>query len=282
MRVQMLGLCRFSYVGLRGYKHDHADYAARRAFLYDPARLARRWFLFTRIALPAWRAQTDPDFTLVVMTGPDLPQPYLSHLHTLAAEIPQLRLELVPPMDRHLEACRAAIAPHVDPSADVIGHFRHDDDDAVAVDYIAAARSDFARVRSLWQSEGRMSLDHARGFMLSIGPQGADVTPRLCHNMGVALTVFTHRDDPVTALHFDHSRIGNWMPGVQITRPLMFLRSLHGDSDSGSDRGPGHPWPSQPEHHAAQVWRRFRVGLEELGADARLIGWNGAGDGTAG
>ena len=82
-----------------------------------------------------WLAQTDPDFTLVIMTGPDLPDPYLSQLRDLAAGHPQLRLELVPPMDRHLDACRAAIAAHIDPAADAIGHFRHDDDDAVALDY---------------------------------------------------------------------------------------------------------------------------------------------------
>ena len=273
MRVQMLGLCRFSYVGLRGYKRDHADYAARRAFLYDPARLARRWFLFTRIALPAWRAQTDPDFTLVVMTGPDLPEPYRARLQDLAAEIPQLRLAFVAPMERHLDACRAAIAPHVDPRADVIGHFRHDDDDAVAVDYVAAARQDFGCVLPLWQQEGRLSLDHARGIMLRIGPEGVTLTPRMCHNMGVALTVFARPEDETTALHFDHSCIGNWMPGVQITRPLMFLRSLHDDSDSGSSQGPGHPWPARPDQAAAQLWRRFRLRLADLEAEARAFDW---------
>ena len=75
MRVQMLGLCRFSYLGLRGYQRDHATIAERRAFLYDPGRLARRWLWFTRLALPGWLAQTDPDFTLVIMTGPYLPEP---------------------------------------------------------------------------------------------------------------------------------------------------------------------------------------------------------------
>ena len=42
MRVQMLGLCRFSYVGLRGYQVEHDSYQERRAHLYDPDRLARR------------------------------------------------------------------------------------------------------------------------------------------------------------------------------------------------------------------------------------------------
>ncbi len=75
------------------------------------------------------------------MTGPDLPEPWLGQLRDLCDRVPQLRLSLVPPMDYHLEACHAAVAPHLDPDAQVIGHFRHDDDDAVAVDYIARARA---------------------------------------------------------------------------------------------------------------------------------------------
>lgn len=271
MRVQMLGLCRFSYVGLRGYQVSHDSYEERRAYLYDPARLARRWFWFTEVALPAWRAQSDPDFTLVVMTGPDLPEPYLSRLRALTTQIAQLKLELVPPMERHLEACRAAIAPHVDPEAEVIGHFRHDDDDAVAIDYIATARKDFHRVKALWKADQKLSLDHSRGLMMRLdGQQGMQLTPRLCHNMGVALTVFLAPEVEETALHYDHSKIGLWMPGVVITRPLMFIRSIHADSNSGA-AGPGVPWQADPQALDQQLWRRFRLRREALERAARDV-----------
>lgn len=266
MRVQMLGLCRFSYLGLRGYQKDHPSIEARRAFLYDPARLARRWLWFRTVALPGWLAQTDGDFTLVIMTGPDLPQPWLSDLRQRVADHPQLRLELVPPMERHLEACRAAVAPHVDAAADVIGHFRHDDDDAVAIDYIARARADFARVRDLWQAEGRLSLDHARGLMMQVGAGGTRFVPRIAHNMGVALTIFLRPDEGKTALHFNHTKLPLWMPGVTVTRPLMFLRGIHGDSDSG-DMGPGIPWEIAPDVLDRQLESRFglsRAGLSDL------------------
>ena len=263
MRVQMLGLCRFSYLGLRGYQKDHVSVEERRAFLYDPGRLARRWLWFTTLALPGWLAQTDPDFTLVIMTGPDLPEPYLSRLRDLAARMPQLRLELVPPMERHLEACHAAIAPHVEASADAVGHFRHDDDDAVAMDYIASARSDFAAVQGLWQSEGKLSLDHSRGLMLRLGAGGIEFAPRIAHNMGVGLTIFLRPDDPRTALHFNHTRLPLWMPGVAVTRPLMFIRSIHADSDSG-DMGPGIPWEIGTEELDRQLSRRFGIDRSTL------------------
>lgn len=270
MKVQMLGLCRFSYVGLRGYQVEHADYDQRRAYLYDPARLARRWFWFTQVALPAWQAQTDAEFTLVVMTGPDLPEPYLSRLRQICADIPQFRLELVPPMERHLAACRAAIAPHVDASADVIGHFRHDDDDAVAIDYIQETRRDFRRVKGLWKADRKLSLDHSRGLMMELDGQGLRLTPRLCHNMGVALTVFLAPEAEETALHYDHSRISLWMPGVAVTRPLMFLRSIHGDSDSGAV-GPGQPWQISADEIDRALWRRFRLRRAALERAARDV-----------
>ena len=109
MRVQMLGLCRFSYLGGRGFQVLHETIEERRAFLYDPERLARRWFWFEAVTLPALVKQTDPDFTLVLMTGPDLPEPYLSRLRELAELMPQFKLSLVPPIEYHLEACMAAI-----------------------------------------------------------------------------------------------------------------------------------------------------------------------------
>lgn len=271
MRVQMLGLCRFSYLGLRGYQVRHDTIAERRAHLYDPARLERRWQLFQGVALPGWLAQSDPDVTLVIMTGPDLPQPWLDRLRALCAAHPQLRLSLVPPMEWHLQACRAAVAPHVDPQADVVGHFRHDDDDAVALDYVAQARADFARVEPLWRDHGVLALDHARGLMLRMGQGRLSIVPRLCHSMGVALTVFLPADDPRTALDFDHSKLAHWMPVVQNPRPLMFLRTIHGDSDSG-DMGPGLPW-EPPEGEVNRLLRtRFGLRRGALAALARSLG----------
>lgn len=276
MRVQMLGLCRFSYVGLRGYQVEHDSVEARRAFLYDPARLARRWLWFTEIALPGWLSQTDRDFTLVVMTGQDLPEPYLGQLHELAAGIPQIRVELVPPMERHLDACLAAIQPHLQPDADVIGHFRHDDDDAVAVDYIESARRDFAQVEGLWRTARKLSLDYSRGLMIRPADGRMQITPRMCQNMGVALTIFLPPEAQQTALHFNHTRLPLWMPGVAITRPLMFLRSIHDDSDSGAV-GPGLPWDLPDEMLERQLDRRFALSRAGLDKVAEMLAETGRG-----
>jgi transposase len=271
MKVQMLGLCRFSYVGLRGFQVIHDDIQTRREFLYNAERLERRWLWFSQVAIPGWMAQTDPDFTLVIMTGPDLPEPYLSRLQDLCRRIPQLELSLVPPMDKHRTACRAAIAPHVDLTADVIGHFRHDDDDAVALDYVERTRSDFALIENLWLTERRLSLDYGRGLMVTADAGQLSIQPWLCHNMGVALTIFLAPDAGETALSYNHASLAQWMPGVSINAPVMFIRSIHQDSDSGS-KGQGMAWRPQDEPLAKLIPRRFGFKRSVMDKLARQFG----------
>lgn len=275
MRVQMLGLCRFSYLGGRGFQVAHETLEERRAFLYHPERLARRWFWFETVTLPGLLAQTDPDFTLVLMTGPDLPEPWLSRLRELTEIMPQARLALVPPMEKHLDACLAAIAPHIEPGADVVGHFRQDDDDAVAVDYIRDARRDFAALRPLWERRRRLSCDYSRGLVLKAMRDGISVEPRMIYNAGAALTVYLPPDAQRSVMHFPHWKIGLSMPGVTMPGKAMFVRFLNHDNDSGAI-GAGYPWEGDPAGWAGLLAERFRIDLEALDRAARDFGLPGA------
>ncbi|MDK8875379.1 putative rhamnosyl transferase [Paracoccus sp. SSJ] len=275
MRVQMLGLCRFSYLGGRGFQVMHETLAERRAFLYDPERLARRWFWFENVTLPGLLAQTDPDFTLVLMTGPDLPEPWLSRLRELAGIMPQARLELVPPMEKHLDACMAAIAPHIEPDADVVGHFRQDDDDAVAIDYIRDARTDFAAMRPLWERRRCLSCDYSRGLVLKVTRDGVSVEQRVIHNASAGLTIYLPPDAQCSAVHFQHWKIGLSMPGVTLAGKAMFVRSLNHDNDSGAI-GAGYPCPDDPAGRGRILAERFRIDLDTLDRAARDFGLPGA------
>lgn len=264
MRVQVIGLCRFSYLGGRGFQVEHDSFEERRAFLYDPDRLARRWHWFETVTLPALMAQTDPDFTLVMMTGPDLPEPWLGKLRDLEAEIPQFRLSLVRPMHFHLQACKHALMPFIEAEADVIAHFRQDDDDAVAVDYVAHARKDFRKIRPIYRMNQRASIDYMRGVVLQAGEDGVTADPRLIHNASVALTVYLPPDDPRSAVHFPHWRLGNHMPGANFPDKAMFCRSITGDNDSGAI-GPNFSWDNPPEDMASLLQKRFRIDATRLG-----------------
>lgn len=276
MRVQMLGLCRFSYLGGRGFQVLHQTMLERRAFLYDPDRLARRWFWFEKVTLPGLLAQTDPDFTLVLMTGPDLPEPYLSRLRALTDSHPQFRLALIPPMEKHLEACLAATEPHIEPGADVVGHFRQDDDDAVAIDYIRDARRDFEVLQPFWQRRRRLSCDYARGLVLKATPAGISVEPRMIYNAVAGLTVYLPPDAGRSVMHFPHWQIGLSMPGATMPGKVMFVRFLNHDNDSGAI-GAGYGWDAG----AAPDWPklladRFRIDLPALERAARDYALPGA------
>lgn len=275
MRAQILALCRFSYLGGRGFQVEHGSLAARRAFLYDPARLARRWFWFERVALPAWQAQTDPDFRLVVMTGPDLPEPYLSRLRAISAATPQIRLELVPPMDHHRVACARALRPHVETGAEAIGYFKHDDDDAISVDFIATARRDLRVVRPMFNRDGRVSSDYMKGLILKVTETGVEVLPRHVYSTGVALITWVRPDDPESAIDFEHWRMGSHMNGVALHDKAMFVRVVHHDNDSGA-LGPNYPWTDPPADPASLLRKRFRIDLAALDAAARAAALPGA------
>ncbi|TWI34275.1 putative rhamnosyl transferase [Paracoccus sulfuroxidans] len=275
MKVQMLGLCRFSYLGGRGFQVGHDTIEERRAFLYDPARLERRWFWFENVTLPALIAQTDPDFTLVLMTGPDLPEPYLSNLRELCEMFPQFKLALVPPMERHNEACLAAVAPHIQADADVVGHFRQDDDDAVAIDYIHHARRDFAAMRPLWAQHRRLFCDYSRGMVLKATERGIKAEQRMIYNAVAALTIYLPPDAGRSVVHFPHWKIGMAMSGVQMTGRVMFARMLNHDNDSGAI-GAGYALDGDPAEHGALLAERFRIDLASLHEAAREFGLPGA------
>ncbi len=271
MRVQVIGLCRFSYLGERGFQIGHETLEERRAFLYDPDRLARRWFWFENVALPAFIAQTDPDFTLVVMTGPDLPEPWLGRLRDLADVLPQLKLALVEPMEAHLDACWSAVAPHVEPDADVVAHFRHDDDDAVSIGYVARARADFALARPLFTRARRVSIDYPRGLVLHADADGVRVEPRIVHNACAGLTVYLKPDQQRTAVHYPHWKLALSMPGLVIGSQPGFVRVMHGDNDSGTV-GANYGWTLKDESAADLLARAFRIDLPGIDAAVRRQG----------
>ena len=84
----------------------------------------------------------------------------------------------------------------------------------------------------------------------------------------MALTVFLPPDRDVTAVHFNHAKIGLWMPGVSVPQPLMFLRLMHDDGDSAS-LGAGYPWEADEASLPALMQSRFRLDHAALDGAAR-------------
>ncbi len=266
MTIQVLGLCRFSYVAEGGFKVEHGSVAERRAFLYDPSRLALRFMMFERICLPAWRAQTDPDFTLLLLTGRDFPKLWLDRLQGLIADLPQAKIVQEDP-GPHRDVCRRVFRRHVDPKTGVVAQFRHDDDDAVAVDYVARIRSDFAqKLRPIYAAHPLLSVDYARGMTLNIEAGEVALYPCFTHSLGVALTVYMPPGHPNSVLNFAHHRLSAHMPGVSFQDSIMYVRGRHAVSDSGDPKRIGFPYKLDDADQADTLKARFNIDLPGLRA----------------
>lgn len=146
----IIGFCRFSFLGvgdwvayrnLRGGKALPPDVLQGVADkLYDPKRLALRFWLFENLLLQSIKAQRDKDFTLIVLTSPEMPKPWLDRLNAIVADVPAIRVVV-----SAARSCREALLPELATFRNARGgghpiQFRIDDDDCLSSDYIRALR----------------------------------------------------------------------------------------------------------------------------------------------
>lgn len=256
----MLGLCRFSLLSEGGFKTVHDSLEARRKHLYDPARLESRFHWFEQIGLPGWRAQTDHDFHLIVATGEDFPAEWLERLRDVTAGIPQISVELLPP-GRHREICRKAMRQHVDAATDRVVLFRHDDDDAVAVDYVERTRIDIRRLEAMADDHPLFSLDYPTGFTLEVEGGAVHLNSQITQNLGVALNIVARPEMNVGVMDYPHHRLAAFMPGICLPEHIMYLRGKHGTNDSDAPKRGGSAFPFEPETGDALMRQRFNVDL---------------------
>lgn len=136
--TQVFGYMRFSFLGRNDTKIGRGveDTAERMRILYDPARMEERFHFLERITLPSLRAQTDPDFRLVIVSSPQMPDPFRERLASAIADLPQAEIlwseaaHVTHALDPWIERETAGAT---EPSV----HFRLDDDDAIAAPMIS-------------------------------------------------------------------------------------------------------------------------------------------------
>ena len=266
-RIQVIGLCRFSYLGEGGFKtlYDR-PLTERRAMLFDPDRLNARMIWFEHVFLPSLQAQTDPDFTMIVLTSEDLPQPWLDRLRALIGALPQFRLQTMPPL-AHRVACADAIKAVVEPGADLTAQFRLDDDDAVAVEYIALIRRDFLLLHALYSENNGLAVDYTLGLVLE-DVQGRVVADkrRECF-WGCGLTLYLPPNSSRQILNFQHHKVWQHLPTVMRHKPAMWVRGAHQSNDSKFRRPDAGAAP-KPGEISQELYDRFRIDLKAL--EARL------------
>ncbi len=229
--MQAIGICRFSYPAIGGFQVHHADTAAREAYLYDPARMEERFALFETLTLAPLRAQTDDDFTLLVIVGESLPASYRARLDALLADVPQATVTALPPLP-HRKAMQAAInAQRRYPNQHCL-QFRMDDDDAVAINFVARLRETATDLRKLARRHGSVGVDFCRGFVLRADSHGLHALPSSAPLMTAGLGLMVKPGNPASIMNFGHHNFEEAMPVVRFADEDMFIRSHNSHNDS--------------------------------------------------
>jgi len=259
--IQALGIVRFSYASIGGYQINHTTVEERLKFLFDPVRIEERFALFENVMLPSIRAQTDPDFTLVIITSQAIPEPYLTRLCELVDGVPQVAIVLKDPR-RHRKAIRQATRPYIDPDCDVVAQFRLDDDDAVAVDFIERTKAAFVNCADQYKQAGKCALDFTQGILLQVGDNRCFAARKQFKQL--SLVVYLPPNHPKTTIHYPHHRISEFMPVISDTTPDMYVRCLNNFNDSPQARAK--PVPNLPtEKNVVKILQdRFCISIVKL------------------
>lgn len=229
--MQVIGLCRFSYLGLGGFQVGHETLQEREAFLYAPARLEERFRTFQTMMLPPLKAQTDPDFTFLIVTGEGLPSDSYERLMDLVADMPQVVVQKHEP-GQHRKVMRDAINSVRLLDNDLCAQFRMDDDDAVACSYVEKLREAVTDVRDMAQKHRHIAIDYNTGFIARPGPEGLRTTPVNNAYTTAALAIVFRDDVSQTIMNFSHFKVGRAMPTVTFTGEDMLVRGHNDFNDS--------------------------------------------------
>jgi len=229
--MQAIGLCRFSYPALGGFQVKHETIEERVAYLYADARLEDRFRLFETIALPSLRAQTDPDFSLVIVIGDQFPPHHARRLSAMVADMPQVVVHKEPPRNQR-EVMKEVLNDARMYPEDPCLQFRFDDDDAVAVDFIAKLRAAARDCAPLLKQNRTVAFDWNRGFVAQCTADGIRAAEVYRQFYVASLGMLVRGNCAVTIMNFGHEKIPQFMPAVSFSDPAMFVRGLNAHNDS--------------------------------------------------
>lgn len=236
--MQVIGLCRFSFPALGSFQTEHETLQDRRRFLYSPERLEERFRLFESSTLPCFREHTDDDFELLVVVGHCLPKPAFDRLNDLIADVKQVRIvQRSSDTDkRHRHVMKDILnEARTDPDQPCL-QFRHDDDDAVSVDFVERLREAARDSKALMARNRHVGIDFTKGFFARLNAQGVVAKETYKPLLGVGLGMYVRGGCKQTIMSFTHHRVGRFMPVVSYPDAPMWVRSLNGFNDSKGAR----------------------------------------------
>lgn len=231
-RNQIVGLIRFSLVTTGDFYPGFETVEAMQGFLFDEARLTRRFAMFEALCLPCLARQSDQDFTVIVLTAETLPEHWRRRLDALLAPYPWARVVTMPPM-LHYPAIKAAFQELPSEGFSHRTSFRLDDDDAVDLGHIARLRRLAATLQGVQAPDRPMALGFNRGFYLRFrGGRNEifDARERTPLSVGAALVAPVGYPDNVYVRN--HRALAQYFDCWSDAESFVYLRTLHQDNKS--------------------------------------------------
>ncbi len=210
--------------------------ADRKAFLYARPRMEERLATFETITLPPLRAQSDDDFTLLIVIGTSLPDEYRDRLAALVADMPQVVIQARPP-GPHRAVMQEAINSVRRFEGDPCLQFRMDDDDAVARVYVERLREAAGGMRRLMKRHRHVAIDFNQGFIARPGPDGIAATPTQDPYTTPALALMFKPRVSLSVMNFAHAKLARKMPTLTLTGEDMMIRGHNDHNDSRQGKG---------------------------------------------
>jgi hypothetical protein len=218
--MKILGHCRFSFFGTTDTGREIGTLEDARARLWEPRRMAVRFHLFEHLLLPAIRAQTDQDFTLLLITSRAMPDVFHARLSAITNDQPNIRILATDQTDY----TRAALPVTQELSrdlADPLVHFRVDDDDGLSRDYIARLRDAVGRV-----DPGGM-ITFPRGVMGMVDGQVARHTRFNKMSIAIGLAIISTPGSRIHPFRIQHGRHASRVPSYCDPTFDAYHYSLH-------------------------------------------------------
>ena len=233
--MQILGICRFSYPALGGFQIERDTIEERCDYLYAPEQLDMRFSCFETLTLPSIRAQSDPNFTFVILIGESLPLRAKDRLYSITAHVPQI-IFIERPSGPYRQVAQEVVNSVRDWKAPICAQFRLDDDDAVHVDFIAELRKAITHNKGLFRYGQRFAIDFCSGYAVIPGRMGIKAAAVKQKLWTPALSIVLKPKGERSILNYGHHRLHEFKPVLSLSHVNMFVRSFHGNNDSLTNR----------------------------------------------
>jgi hypothetical protein len=262
-RNQIIGLIRFSFVTVGDFYPGFETADDMKAFLFDEARLERRFRLFEGVCLPTLKAQTDQDFTCVLLVAKDFPKLWRKRLDAAIAGLPFVQVVEKPPMN-HYQGIREAFDAVPREGFTHRTTFRLDDDDAINLGFIALLRKLAIKLNKVSPKDDPIGIAFNKGIYLSYSAEGTKyqkAQERMPLSIGTALLAPVAFAGNIYA--YNHRAISQFHSTWMDLSEMVYLRTLHRDNKSNPHFS-GSVETLEPKRAATLLAQKFGLDFRAL------------------